>query len=39
MFDAADVVFRKMVFDEFAGVVAVPACVPTRSVGGEVSPT
>ena len=38
MFDDTDVVFRKMWFDEFAGVVAVPARVPTRSVGEEMSP-
>ena len=30
--------FRRMVFDEFAGVVAVPARVPTCSVGEEMSP-
>ena len=29
--------FRMMVFDEFAGVVAIPAHVPNRSVGEEVS--
>ena len=29
--------FRKMVFDEFAGVVAVPARAPTRSFGEEMS--
>ena len=29
---------RKMVFDEFAGVVAIPARVPTRSFGEEMSP-
>ena len=30
--------FRKKVFDEFADVVAVPARVPTRSFGKEMSP-
>ena len=30
--------FTKMVFDEFAGVVAVPARMPARFVGGKVSP-
>ena len=30
--------FRNMTFDEFAGLVAVPARVPTRSVGEEMCP-
>ena len=30
--------FGKMAFDEFAGVAAVPARVPTCSVGEEISP-